>query len=86
MFVSVAITLFAATSVIGTPVSTLILNTEAGDGDVNRRLNNSSSKLIGYFNNILRPNVYIGIYYLIFAKEYGLLMNYNILISEDIYR
>ena len=42
--------------------------------------------LIGYYNNTLQPNIYINIYYPIFAKEYNLLINYNTLIGEDIYR
>ena len=42
--------------------------------------------LIRYYNDTLRPNIHISVYYPIFAKEYNLLINCNILIKEDIHR
>ncbi|KAK3298757.1 uncharacterized protein B0H64DRAFT_318579, partial [Chaetomium fimeti] len=37
-------------------------------------------------NNTLRPNIYIGVYYIIFIEEYILPVNCNILIDENLYR
>lgn len=45
-----------------------------------------SKKAEQYLKDIKKPNIHIAIYYPGLCKEYGLLVNFNILISEDKHR
>lgn len=45
-----------------------------------------SKKAEQYLKDIKKPNMHIAIYYPRLCEEYGLLVNFNILISEDKHR
>lgn len=45
-----------------------------------------SKKVEQYLKDIKKPNIYIAVYYPGLYKEYGLLVNFNVLIREDKHR
>lgn len=55
-------------------------------GLIGRRKTEVSKKAEQYLKDIKKPNIHIAIYYLGLCKEYGLPVNFNVLISKDKYR
>ena len=45
-----------------------------------------AKKVESYLRIIKKPNIYIALYYVVVAKEYGLLLSFNILSGKDKYR
>lgn len=79
---------------LATPISTRTLAIGVGDedepspalGSIGGRKTEVSKKVEQYLKDMKKPNMYIAIYYLGLCKEYGLLVNFNVLIGEDKHR